>query len=209
MSIKKLPSLDGMERIPQTVLSEKLDEMIERIERENVGFVITEDGKDKYVLCPCNWYGCYWEKDFGCMVNSAIRNELKRHSENTEAVQNFILNHYESFDLRTVSVAIEDIERAICSPLRTLENPMSWNGIRNLLVKRLSQLEGEEDAYGDNTVTIEIQVDAELHAQVQEILDSMGWTIEEWVQRFIEWCVNPETKDEAEAWMLKCKEEML
>lgn len=52
MSTRKLPSLEGMERIPLTDLPEKLDELLERIEKENVSFVITVDGEDKYVLCP-------------------------------------------------------------------------------------------------------------------------------------------------------------
>ena len=110
MSTRKLPSLEGLERIPHTDIPEKLDEMLERIEKEDIAFVITEDGEDKYVLCPYAWFDFAQDDDFGCMVNSAIRNELNHPSENVEAVQRFITNHIESFDHRTVAVAIEDIE---------------------------------------------------------------------------------------------------
>lgn len=141
MSTKKLPSLEGMERIPHTDLPDKLDEMFERIEKEDIAFVITEGGEDKYILCPYAWFDFAQDDDFGCMVNSAIRNELNHPSENVEAVQRFITNHIESFDHRTVAVAIEDIEYASRSELRVFENKESWMGSRNLLLARLLEME--------------------------------------------------------------------
>lgn len=144
MSTSKLPSLEGMERIPHTELPERLDEMFERIEKEDIAFVITENGEDKYVLCPYAWFDFAQDDDFGCMVNSAIRNELNHPSGNIEAVQRFITNHIDSFDHRTVAVAIEDIEYASRSELRTLENKESWLGISNLLLARLLELERKQ-----------------------------------------------------------------
>ena len=141
MSTKKLPSLEGMERIPHTDLPDKLDEMFERIEKEDIAFVITEGGEDKYILCPYAWFDFAQDDDFGCMVNSAIRNELNHPSENVEAVQRFITNHIESFDHRTVAVAIEDIEYASRSELRVFESKESWMGSRNLLLARLLEME--------------------------------------------------------------------
>ena len=42
--MKRLPPLSEMERIEQTLLVEKLDEILERIDNEDIGFVITENG---------------------------------------------------------------------------------------------------------------------------------------------------------------------
>ena len=39
--MKRLPPLSEMERIEQTLLVEKLDEILERIDNEDIGFVIT------------------------------------------------------------------------------------------------------------------------------------------------------------------------
>ena len=39
--MKRLPPLSEMERIEQTQLVEKLDEILERIDNEDIGFVIT------------------------------------------------------------------------------------------------------------------------------------------------------------------------
>lgn len=141
MSTRKLPSLEGMERIAHTDIPEKLDKMLERIEKEDIAFVITVDGEDRYVLCPYAWFDFAQDDDFGYMVNSAIRNELNHPTENVEAVQRFITNHIESFDHRTVAVAIEDIEYANRSQLRSFENKESWMGIRNLLLARLLEME--------------------------------------------------------------------
>ena len=48
--MKSLPPLSEMERIEQTLLVEKLDEILERIDNEDIGFVITENGLPDMVL---------------------------------------------------------------------------------------------------------------------------------------------------------------
>ena len=52
----RLPPLSELDRIEQSLLSEKLDEILDRIDRENIAFVITENGQDKVVICPFRWY---------------------------------------------------------------------------------------------------------------------------------------------------------
>ena len=52
----RLPPLSEMERIEQSLLSEKLDEILERIDNEDIGFVITKDGLDEMVIIPFRWF---------------------------------------------------------------------------------------------------------------------------------------------------------
>ena len=52
----RLPPLSEMERIEQSLLIEKLDEILERIEKEDIGFVVTESGRDKVVIIPFRWF---------------------------------------------------------------------------------------------------------------------------------------------------------
>ena len=54
--MKRLPPLSEMERIEQTLLVEKLDEILERIDNEDIGFVITENGLPDMVLIPFRWF---------------------------------------------------------------------------------------------------------------------------------------------------------
>ena len=56
--MKRLPPLSEMERIEQTLLVEKLDEILERIDNEDIGFVIT--GPDM-VLIPFRWFAEFAE----------------------------------------------------------------------------------------------------------------------------------------------------
>lgn len=45
-----------MKRIEQSLFIEKLDEILERIDKENIGFVITEGGLDEMVIIPFRWF---------------------------------------------------------------------------------------------------------------------------------------------------------
>ena len=45
-----------MERIEQTLIVEKLDEILEHIDKEDIGFVITENGLPDMVLIPFRWF---------------------------------------------------------------------------------------------------------------------------------------------------------
>ena len=47
-----LPSTETMERISRQKLAENLDAVLDRVLRENIGLVITDEGKDDLVLCP-------------------------------------------------------------------------------------------------------------------------------------------------------------
>lgn len=61
----------------------------------------------------------------------------------------------------------------------------------------------------DNMEVIEIEVDSDLLEQLKELLTPMGLTPEELVQMFFEWCVDPETRDDAMAWLLAHKDEAM
>lgn len=137
--------LEQMERVDQSSISEKLDEMLDRIDKENIGFVITENGKDKYVLCPYCWFDEDFDDDLGCVVNSAIRQEMSAASENSEAVQRFILNHYKAFDDRTLQVAVKDMEYHFNSPLHELKTPESWRDLWALLREEVALRDSKKE----------------------------------------------------------------
>lgn len=109
--------LSEMERVPAEELPKRLDELFDRMDKENVGFVVTEEGKDSCVFCPYKWFELEYE-------------------------------------------------------------------------------------------TIEVAVDEVLLAQIKEIITPLGWTVERLIVRFLEWLVDPETQEEAIAWLMKAKEEL-
>lgn len=60
----------------------------------------------------------------------------------------------------------------------------------------------------DGMETVVVQIDADLLEQLTQIITPMGLTPEMLIVRFFEWCVSPDTKDEAMAWLLRHKEDM-
>ncbi len=117
MKLREYHPLSEMERIPAEEIPERLDELFERMDKENVGFVFTEEGKDSCVLCPYKWF----EPDYE---------------------------------------------------------------------------------------TVEVEVDAILLEQLKQVIEPMGLTPEELIVQFFYWCVNPDTQEEAIAWLKKAKAEL-
>ena len=146
MNHRKMPSLSEMERIEQSLLGEKLDEMLDRIEKEDIAYVITEDGKDKLVLCPYRWFEENFPDDVGYVVNSAIRQELTAESENAEAVRQFIWNHYAAFDNRTLAVAVKDIDYYLTSSLFQAANAEEWRKLQAAFKSEINNREAQEGA---------------------------------------------------------------
>ena len=52
---RNLKPLDTMERITRQKLCNDFDNVLDRVDMEDIGFVILDDeGKDRYVLCPAH-----------------------------------------------------------------------------------------------------------------------------------------------------------
>ena len=107
---RKLPPLSEMERIEQSMLGEKMDEILERIDKEDIAFVITEGGRNKAVICPYRWFEESFPEEIGGTIVSAIRYELSAESENADAVRQFAMKHRVVLDEHTRSEVIREIE---------------------------------------------------------------------------------------------------
>lgn len=143
-----LQPLSEMERVEQSEISEKLDEYIDRIDKENVGFVITENGKDKYVLCPYWWFEKDFDDDLGSVIISAIRQEIAVSSENMEAVQRFIRNHHRALDDKSLRDAVQELSSYIAI---TAEPAEAWIEVCTLLQTELKKRDSEigaKESYG-------------------------------------------------------------
>ena len=143
-----LQPLSKMERVEQSVISEKLDEYIDRIDKENIGFVITENGMDKYVLCPYWWFEKDFDDDLGSVITSAIRQEIAASSDNMEAVQRFIRNHHRALDDKSLRDAIQELSSYIGV---TAEPTEAWIEVCTLLqteLKKRDSEKGAKESYG-------------------------------------------------------------
>lgn len=55
----ELQPTDKMRRVSRKELCDNLDEWLETVSRDNIGIVITDEGKDDLVLCPSEWFEKY------------------------------------------------------------------------------------------------------------------------------------------------------
>ena len=136
-----LQPIETMQRITREELSERLDELLEIVSRDNVGFVITDKGKDDLVLCPANWFNIYYDNDFGCIINSAVRYSLGRSSYMPSTTVRFVLRNLMVLDTRTIVVMIRDIDREIADeklPYRDV-----WVSLKIALEDRLQKIQDE------------------------------------------------------------------
>ena len=67
---------------------------------------------------------------------------------------------------------------------------------------------GEEQYLNDNLVTMVIEVDCDLLRQVEKVLKPYGLTPEQAIVDFLNFCVNPATRDKAISLLLQWKNEL-
>ena len=128
-----------MERISRQHLCDNLDSILETVSQENIGFVITDAGKDDLVLCPASWLSPLVSEGFGCIVNSAVRYSLGRDTYMPDVAVQFILDHMNLLDLRTVTVMYRDIQKALEN--ENLPHRETWVSLMYALETRLKRKE--------------------------------------------------------------------
>ena len=130
---------ENMERISRQHLCDNLDIILETVSRENIGFVITDPGKDDLVLCPVSWLSPLVSEGFGCIVNSAVRYSLGRDTYMPDVAVQFILDHMNLLDIRTVTVMYRDIQKALED--ENLPHRETWVSLMYALETRLKRKE--------------------------------------------------------------------
>lgn len=101
---------NDMEKISRQKLFDDFDNILERVEKENKGFIITDEGKADLVLCPVNWFSIEADTDFSTIVGCALRYALDRYTYMPSTVKGFIERHIEAITEKDLNVMISDIE---------------------------------------------------------------------------------------------------
>ena len=139
--INFLQPVETMKRISREELCDKLDDLLETVNNENVGFVITNEGKDDLVLCPAKWFDVFYDNDFGCIINSAVRYALGRSSYMPSTTVQFVLRYILVLDVRTITVMIKDIDCALVD--EKLPYSETWLSLKYALEDRLQKIQDE------------------------------------------------------------------
>lgn len=131
--------METMERITRQFLCDHFDEILERVDKEDIGFVIlNEEGKDGEVLIPYRWTECFVDEDFGVVVNSALRHAIEKQSFMTAGVINFVRKNLKCLDIETIQLAIQDIEKKL--KLGKTGDSSMWEKLKEDLQNRLTEL---------------------------------------------------------------------
>lgn len=137
---KYLHPIDEMKRISRQELADNLDNILETVHKDNVGFVIQDDdGKPDVVLCPADWFHFCFDQDFGCIINSALRYAIGRHTYMPGVVRDFIRRYMNVLDSRTLVVAIRDIDEEL--RIGELDEAEEWSLLRSELQTRLDEIQ--------------------------------------------------------------------
>lgn len=134
--------IDEMERITRKELGDKFDEILDRISNENIGFVVCDCEANDVVLCPAHWINFHLDDDFGCVINSAVRYAIGRHTYMPGVVCDFVRKYINILDIKTVEVMIEDIEKEL---KLGIDQEDLWVGLRNELIERKKNMKKWEE----------------------------------------------------------------
>lgn len=136
-----LPSTENMERISRQELADNLDAVLDRVLRENIGLVITDEGKDDLVICPSSWLEPLYTEEFGSVVNCALRYAMHAEDAESEAVIRYLHRRCGILDEKTLSVAVADLDKELKQP--SLKNPQVWQELQGMFRKRLAELRAD------------------------------------------------------------------
>ncbi len=137
-----LTPIESMPKITRQEFAEKLDEILDDVTDNNKAYVIHDDDKKEYVLCPAKWFDFCFDDDFGCIVNSAVRYALGRYTYMPGVVMNFVRKYMRVLDSRTIHVMIEDIERE--SKIESLPYFDEWTAFKLELIEREKQMQQQK-----------------------------------------------------------------
>lgn len=131
---------NDMEKICRQKLFDDFDNILERVEKENKGFIITDEGKADLVLCPVNWFSIEADMDFSTIVGCALRYALGRYTYMPSTVKGFIERHIEAITEKDLNVMINDIEDKM-KYNKELPYKELWLELRDNLVVELKKRE--------------------------------------------------------------------
>lgn len=138
---KYLKPLETMQRITRQDLTDRLDDVLDEINREDIGMVIVdENGKDEFVLCPAKWMDFNYDDDFGCIITCAIRYAIRRQTYMPNVVVDFVRKYLHVLDSNTIKITIEDIDQEI--NMKSVPYPDIWLQLKqDLLTQQACLLE--------------------------------------------------------------------
>lgn len=135
----RIKPVDAMEKITRQQLCDNFDEVLEKIDKEDIGYVIlNEQGENGHVICPAAWLNAVYDADFGAIIECAIRYSINRDTYMPNLVIRFVEKYIDILDGNTLQVAIRDIEQAI--DMEEACDVVQWTRLKEKLLAKQTEL---------------------------------------------------------------------
>ena len=130
--------IDDMPKISRLELSYKLYDILDRVEKESIGSIITDGSNNDLLLCPFAWFEPYRNSEFDHIIIAAVRYAKGRKTYVPKIVCNFTLKYMSVLDEK-------DIEKELRYYKADLPNQKLWFDLKRSLEdeKELRNKEGQ------------------------------------------------------------------
>jgi hypothetical protein len=129
-----LQPVSEMENISRAEFGEKLDYYLERVIKEDIGFVIKDEGKPSLVVCQADWVQFCFDDDFGDIAMCAFRYALGRKTSVPFTICNFLKRYGNMLEPRVVTAMIKELEDSFKN--ENLPELKTWQELYTVLVNR-------------------------------------------------------------------------
>ena len=125
---KYLLRCDKMETI---TTKKELPAAIDKVREQNKPIKISTYNKRDLVICPAEWFNFIFDDDFGCIINSALRYAIGRHTYMPTTVADFVRTYVDVLDRKTIEVMIMDLDKSL--EIEQLHQRHVWANLRAFL----------------------------------------------------------------------------
>ena len=134
---RTMPKPGDLPHITRQEFCDRMDDVLDDIEKNRTAYVLTEKGKDDLLVCPAEWFSPAFDRDFGLIVSAAVRYSIGRHTYMPGVVSDFIKRHLAVLDEVTLGNIRRDIEEAF----RDKEPDQSdiWKDLLNTAAQELQR----------------------------------------------------------------------
>ncbi len=87
---------------------ENLDDVLEKVAKEKIAYVITKKEKNDLVVCPIEWFDVRFDEDFQLIVLSAVRYCFRRDTYMPSVAIDFIRRNIHCMTEKTIDLLIRD-----------------------------------------------------------------------------------------------------
>jgi len=127
-----------MPHMTRKELCENFDTILEKIDNENIGYVIEDEDKKTLVICPAHWFSYCFDERFDDVVISAVRYALTQDGDLPEYISEFIRRHLPVSDVRMLSIMKFDIKQGM-EKMGDIPASKCWKVLLTDIDKRLAE----------------------------------------------------------------------